>query len=73
KNTDISFELTPKNGHCKNTPPIVELKNTIGGIFMGKQFGHIIAEEVFEMKRSSGQTHREMLRNSGIHTSKSGN
>jgi hypothetical protein len=40
---------------------------------MGKQFGHIIAEEVFEMKRSSGQTHREMLRNSGIHTSNSGN
>jgi len=39
--------------------PIVELKNTIGGIFMGKQFGHIIAEKIFEMKRS-GQTHREI-------------
>ncbi|MFA6868631.1 MAG: hypothetical protein WCQ79_05175 [Bacteroidales bacterium] len=26
---------------------------------MGKQFGHIIAEKVFEMKRS-GQTHREI-------------
>ncbi len=26
---------------------------------MGKQFGHIIAEKIFEMKRS-GQTHREI-------------